>query len=189
MKLDFEPTINHWNELLKKLEIDFITRVIPFNQLKKDYKPFEMKAKLAKQFDRFLVDGRISGNVFHFLGSQFTKRKKNPVSVKLQNEENIKLNLKKVLSKVQYKQVNSGPTVEIPFGIYKMDEALLVDNVMDLIEKLKTILPGGWLNIKKLMIKPMTPCKIVLPIYVSKGKWGKILTYFKHFINVFFIFQ
>ena len=170
MKLDYEPTINHWDELLNKLEIDFVSKVISFNQLKKDYKPFEMKAKLAKQFDRFLVDGRISGNVFHFLGSQFTKRNKHPISVKLDKEDAIKLNLKKALSKIQYKQVNSGPSVEIPIGICKMDEQELVENALDMVEKLKEILPGGWLNIKKLMIKPMMPCKIIFPIYVSKSE-------------------
>lgn len=67
-KSDYEKTVAEYRELLNTHNLGFIKNIIPFGQLKKEYKTFELKRKLANSYDMFLVDARINDNVFGFLG-------------------------------------------------------------------------------------------------------------------------
>lgn len=68
LRVDYEPTKQHFQDLLKKKGVTRSVTVAPFNQLKKEYTTYELKAKLANTYDAFLCDGKIVGHVVGFLG-------------------------------------------------------------------------------------------------------------------------
>lgn len=96
-KVDPEPTVNHYEDLLSAAGITNI-KILPFTQLKLEYSQFEAKRRLLSLYDVFLVDGKISGHVFHVLGKTFIKARKLPISVKV-DEANIKYGITKALNK------------------------------------------------------------------------------------------
>lgn len=166
-KQDHEETLLHWQDKLRQLGVDFISQVIPLQQLKQEYRQYEMKLKLANRFDRFLVDARVDGHVFNFLGSVFIRRCKNATPVILDKDEKVVKNLNKVLGKVTYKQTNTGRTTEIQFATHKMPLEAAVENAEALIMAMKNQFPGGWLNIRTIYLKPMTDIPVTFPLYVS----------------------
>ncbi|XP_053665394.1 ribosomal L1 domain-containing protein CG13096 [Anopheles marshallii] len=166
-EVDYSLTLHEWEDKLKDLNIGHKVQIIPFQQLKRDYGSYEMKRKLAQRFERFLVDARISGHVFAFLGSQFIKRSKNPTPVKLDNEAKIKEVLAHALQLHTYRQGNKGNSSEIKFAAHWMPVEHAVENGLALLEKLKTAFPGGWLNIQSINITTATEKSQSLPIYVS----------------------
>ncbi|XP_053687460.1 ribosomal L1 domain-containing protein CG13096-like [Sabethes cyaneus] len=167
-KQDYEPTLHYWQDKLRDLGIDYVSMIIPFQQLKQDYRQYEMKLKLVHRFDRFLVDARISGHVYGFLGTGFIRRCKNPTPVVLDKDKKIVKNFNKALCRFTYKQTNTGRTTEIQFANHKMPLDKAVQNAEALIGNLKTQFPGGWLNIRTIYLKPMVDIKLSLPLYVSK---------------------
>ena len=76
LKIDHEPTVNHFNELLNEKGVDEITQVISLRELKVEYKQYEAKTSLCQKFDIFLVDDRILRLVPMFLGKAFYRRKR-----------------------------------------------------------------------------------------------------------------
>lgn len=167
-KQEHEETLSFWNDKLRELDIDFITQVIPFRQLKQDYREYEMKLKLVHRFDRFLVDARINGHVYNFLGNNFIRRCKNPTPVILDKDEKIVKSLNKTLGRVTYKQTNTGRITEIQFATHKMPLEKAVENAESLLQTMKTQYPGGWRNIRTVYLKPMTDIQLTFPLYVSK---------------------
>lgn len=167
-KQDHEDTLNFWADKLRELGIDYITQVIPFRQLKQDYREYEMKLKLVHRFDRFLVDARINGHVYNFLGNNFIRRCKNPTPVILEKDEKIVKSLNKALGRVTYKQTNTGRITEIQFATHKMPLDKAVENAESLLQTMKTQYPGGWQNMRTVYLKPMTDIQLTFPLYVSK---------------------
>lgn len=167
-KHDYEETLTFWSDKLRELGINYITQVIPFRQLKEDYKEYEMKLKLVHRFDRFLVDARINGHVFNFLGNNFIRRCKNPTPVILEKDEKIVKSIEKALSRLTYKQTNTGRVAEIQFATHKMPLDKAVENANSLLQALKTQYPGGWQNIRTIYLKPMVDIQLTFPLYVSK---------------------
>lgn len=167
-KQDYEETLNFWTDKLRELGIDYITQVIPFRQLKQDYREYEMKLKLVHRFDRFFVDARINGHVFNFLGNNFIRRCKNPTPVMLEKDEKIVKSLNKALGRVTYKQTNTGRITEIHFATHKMPLDKAVENAEFLLQAMKTQYPGGWQNIRTVYLKPMTDIPLTFPLYVNK---------------------
>lgn len=166
-KQDHEETLTFWKEKLREVGIDYITQVIPFRQLKQDYKEYEMKLKLVHRFDRFLVDARINGHVFNFLGNNFIRRCKNPTPVILEKDEKIVKSIEKALGRFTYKQTNTGRVTEIQFATHKMPLDKAVENAEALLQTLKTQYPGGWQNIRTIYLKPMAEIQLTFPLYVS----------------------
>lgn len=76
LKIDHEPTLNHFNDMLASKGVDNITQVISLRELKVEYKPFEAKKALCQKFDIFLVDDRIVRLVPKFLGKPFYSKKR-----------------------------------------------------------------------------------------------------------------
>uniref|UniRef100_A0AAG5DD78 Ribosomal L1 domain-containing protein n=1 Tax=Anopheles atroparvus TaxID=41427 RepID=A0AAG5DD78_ANOAO len=165
--VDYNPTLHHWQDKLRALGIGSSLQIIPFQQLKRDFDQYEMKRKLVNRFARFMVDARISGHVFGFLGKPFIQRRKNPIPVKLDKEIAIKKNIEKALRTETYNQTNVGNQTSIKFAAEWMPVEHAVENGMALIEQLKTIHPGGWLNIQSIHL--VSACTFIssFPLYMS----------------------
>uniref|UniRef100_A0A2M4BJJ4 Putative ribosomal l1 domain-containing protein n=1 Tax=Anopheles marajoara TaxID=58244 RepID=A0A2M4BJJ4_9DIPT len=166
-KFDYENTLCHWQDKLREAGVTSVTQIIPFQQLKQDYRQYEMRRKLVHRFERFLVDARIAGHVFSALGAHFTRRKKNPTSVVLEDDETIAENIEKALRKVTYGRSNTGLTTEIKFAATWMPVEKAVKNGMALLEGLKTEFPGGWLNVASIHMTTASTSKQSLPLYMS----------------------
>ncbi|XP_052873874.1 ribosomal L1 domain-containing protein CG13096-like [Anopheles cruzii] len=166
-KYDYENTLYHWQDKLAEAGVTNVAQIIPFQQLKQDYREFELRLKLVHRFDRFLVDARIAGHVFSKLGAHFIRRKKNPTSVVLTNDDKIAENIEKALRKVTYGRSNTGRTMEIKFASGKMTHHQAIDNGMALLESLKTDYPGGWLNVGSIYVTTTTDNKQSLLLYMS----------------------
>ena len=48
LKIDHEPTVNHFNELLNEKGIDEITQVISLRELKVEYKQYEAEFEMCR---------------------------------------------------------------------------------------------------------------------------------------------
>ncbi|GAB0094641.1 hypothetical protein DMENIID0001_099630 [Sergentomyia squamirostris] len=165
-KKDFNPTKDHFEEVLKLAGVTRINRVIPVNELKTDYGPFEAKLKLCQSFDVFLADSRIYNRVLPLLGKHFLKRKKLPLAVKMDCDD-LNEDISKALRYTVYKQTNTGNTVSIDVGKHRMPEEEIADNIEALLNQLKSQLPGGLDNIRSLYLKPASDDPTSIPIYVN----------------------
>lgn len=56
----------------------------------------------------------------------------------------------------------------IEVGTHKMEKEKILENITTTIEQLETSWPGGFKNVLRLYLKPMTPSKVSVPIYCSK---------------------
>ncbi|XP_035784174.1 ribosomal L1 domain-containing protein CG13096-like [Anopheles albimanus] len=166
-KYDYENTLCHWQDKLREVGVTSVTQIIPFQQLKQDYRQYEMRRKLVHRFERFLVDARIGGHVFSALGAHFTRRNKNPTSVVLEDDDKLAENIEKALRKVTYGRSNTGLTTEIKFAATWMPVEKAVENGMALLEGLKTEFPGGWLNVASIHMTTASTSKQSLPLYMS----------------------
>ena len=165
-KVDYEPTIQHYEDLLREKGISGIT-IIPFNQLRKEYITFEAKRKLSNTYDYFLVDGRISGHCVGFLGKNFQKVRTILHSVTLDDPDNYKTNIERALKRTGYKQLHKGDLISIPVGNDRFTKKQLAENITTIIGHLKSTFPGGYPNIRNMYIKIDIIGTSALPLYVN----------------------
>uniref|UniRef100_A0A1B0GH80 Uncharacterized protein n=1 Tax=Lutzomyia longipalpis TaxID=7200 RepID=A0A1B0GH80_LUTLO len=145
-KKDFEPTNNHFEEVLRVAGVTRINRILSVNELKKNYGPFEAKLKLCQSFEVFLVDSRVYNRTVPLLGKHFLKRKKLPIALKMDCED-LNEAIAKALKYTIYRQSNSGNVLSIDVGKHRMTAEDITDNVCQVINHLKSDTLGGWNNI------------------------------------------
>lgn len=165
-KVDYEPTIQHYEDLLQECGISGI-KIMPFNQLRKEYSEFEAKRKLANTYDYFLCDGRIAGHVVGFCGKNFQKFRTTIHSVQLNNLEKCKINIEKALRRTAYKQLHKGDLTSIAVGTDHFTIDQLRENIECVIDQLKLIFPGGLANIRNMYLKIDIKGTSALPLYVN----------------------
>ncbi|XP_048511265.1 ribosomal L1 domain-containing protein CG13096 [Athalia rosae] len=168
---DFEPTIEHYQELLRKNGCTQIKDVIPLTQVKTEFDQFELKRKLLSSYDYFLTEGKIAGHLSHLLGKNFINRRKLPTSIKLDSE-----NLKEVIDIALRKTImplhsnGSSHIVQVAHTAMKPDD--IASNVVRTCKTLAHEYPGGWSNIRTLILK--TPSSLAVPIYVTLKSKNKV---------------
>ncbi|XP_031631432.1 ribosomal L1 domain-containing protein CG13096-like [Contarinia nasturtii] len=166
-RLDFEPTIQHYENLLREKNVTkYRITVIPVNQLYNEYATFELRRKLSYLYDKFLVDSPIAAHVNGFLGSKMLKKGRLAIPVNL-SKENLSDEIDKAMRKVFYKHVNQGITQNIQVGKHTMPNDQIADNIIDLLRQFGDIHPGGYKNVHKLFLRPQANVSVVIPLYVS----------------------
>lgn len=166
-KRDPEITVRHYEDIFQKHGITQIKAIIPINQVKTEYRQFEMRRRLFNSHDYFLVDGRISGHIAHLLGKQFREKRKLPTSVHM-GKKNLKEVIDNALRKTCIQIHGHGDSSIIQIGTCSMKVEDIADNILAVIEDLSKNFPGGWENIRSLRIK--TPLSLAIPIYISLSK-------------------
>lgn len=68
-RFDYEPTVQHYEDLFREAGIEQRLTIVPFNRLRNDMGTFEAKRKFLNSYDYLLCDGRISGQATAFLGN------------------------------------------------------------------------------------------------------------------------
>ncbi|CAH2037545.1 unnamed protein product, partial [Iphiclides podalirius] len=163
-KIDHEPTIDHWQELLKEAGVKEIKTVLPLRQLKVEYDQFELKRRLLTQHDFIMVDTRILNHASHLLGKMFFKKHNMLIPIKLNEKRNIKQSIDIGLRTAMLR-FNEGHISTILVGHSNMPLKDLQENIVSLINQFKTRYPGGEANIRAINLK--LPLSLSLPLYLT----------------------
>ncbi|XP_011494469.1 PREDICTED: ribosomal L1 domain-containing protein CG13096 [Ceratosolen solmsi marchali] len=163
-RIDYENTVYHFENILQQHGCTQIKTVIPMNQVKTEYRQFEMRRRLLNSYDYFLVDGRISGHMAHLLGKTFREKRKLPTSIHM-DKKDLKTEIDVALKKTSLQIHGNGNCSITKIGNGSMDVDKIADNIIAVIKHLKKNFPGGWENIRSLRIK--TPLSISIPIYIT----------------------
>lgn len=165
---DYEKTVDHWETILREKNVTRIKEVIPLNKVKTEFSQYEMKLKLGRMFDFFLVDGRITGHLCHLLGKTFRKSARPPTPVKL-GRDNLKSVIENALKKTSLEIHGAGNSHSMQVASLRMDEVQIKENILAACENLKKAYPGGWENVRSIILK--TAKGVGIPIYFSIRKY------------------
>ncbi|XP_061425758.1 ribosomal L1 domain-containing protein 1 [Lethenteron reissneri] len=163
-KMSPEQTCSFYNKLLQKSNIKSITQVIPYQTLKKEYKPYEAKLKLLRSYDLFLADSRIRRLLPSHLGRHFYAAKKAPLSVNLLHKH-LDRELGRFISGTALHISSKGNCNTVLVGNTNMELNGIVENIMTVASTMAKKCPGGWGNVKVLHVK--TQVSVALPVYTS----------------------
>lgn len=163
-RTDYEPTVEHFRQLLDEHKCKQVKTIIPVNQLKTEYDQFELKRNLVNSHDFFLVDGRVSGHVARLLGKTFTKRRKLPTSIRMGSKD-LKHEIDNALNKTSMHLTSNGDTQIMQIGTTSMSKTQIVENIEFACKILAKNYPGGWPNIRALRIKSQK--SLAIPIYMT----------------------
>ncbi|XP_034193427.1 ribosomal L1 domain-containing protein 1 [Osmia lignaria lignaria] len=163
-KKDYEPTIEYYEDLLRKHGCTSVKSIIPMNQVKTEYDQYELKRKLVNSYDYFLVDGKIAGHLSHLLGKEFYKKRKLPTSIRMQSKD-LKHEIEYALKKTIMQIHSLGDTHIVQIGHTAMKIEEMLENILAACSYLSKHYPGGWNNIRSVRIK--TANSLALPIYTT----------------------
>jgi len=163
---DYEPTVHHFKDLLRKKGINTVTDIIPLKSLKTEYKPYEAKRNLSNAYDIFIADSRIVRLLPTYLGKHFYGRKKTPVQVNLEAKDLAK-EINAALDSSKCVISSKGASSIAVVGNMEMDQEAVAENVLAAASQISAGIAGGATNIKQLNIK--TSRSVSIPIYMSEG--------------------
>ncbi|XP_014367592.2 ribosomal L1 domain-containing protein CG13096 [Papilio machaon] len=163
-RIDHEPTIDHWKDILQAAGVTEVKTVLPLRQLKVEYDQFELKRRLLTQHDFIMIDTRVLNHASHLLGKMFFKKHNMLIPVKLNEKGNIKKDISIGL-RTSMLRLNEGHTSTILVGHTSMAQKDLKENILSLISQLKDRYPGGEVNIRAISIK--LPLSLSLPLYLT----------------------
>ncbi|XP_059168966.1 ribosomal L1 domain-containing protein 1-like [Physella acuta] len=163
---DYEPTVQHFQDLFKKKGITTVTDIVPLKSLKTEYKPFEAKRNLSNAYDIFLADSRIVRLLPTYLGKHFYGKKKTPVQVNLQAKD-LSKELKKALDNSICTISSKGSCSLAVVGNIQMSSNVITENVVAAVDQITNAVSGGADNVKLLSLKTKTSLSI--PIYLNEG--------------------
>ncbi|XP_041134346.1 ribosomal L1 domain-containing protein 1-like [Polyodon spathula] len=159
-----EQTERFYKKLLAEHGVNSITQVIPYQTLKKEYKPFEAKRKLLRNFDMFLADDRIRRLLPSQIGKHFYRSKKEPLSVNL-NAKQLAKELGKVIQGSILPVSHKGCCCMARVAHSGMTVDEVVENISAAVNTIAEKLNKKGKNIKILHLK--TQKSVALPIYSS----------------------
>jgi len=168
-KLDFEPTIKHYEQLLRTKKVTQPITIIPVNQLYNEFSSFELRRKLTYMYDKFLVDKVVATHVNGFLGNKIMLKGRSAIPIDIQSEnlpDEIETNLRKVF----YKHINNGIVQMVQIGRHSMSSEQIAENIIELLKQLGSLHPGGANNVFKLHLKPNVNISVAVPIYINTDK-------------------
>ncbi|XP_028669939.1 ribosomal L1 domain-containing protein 1 isoform X2 [Erpetoichthys calabaricus] len=159
-----EKTEAFYKKLLADKNIRYVSEVISYKTLKKEYKPFEAKRRLLSNFDLFLADARIYRLLPTQIGKHFYKSKKVPISVNLkpaflENEIN------KVMKTTVLTVTNKGCCCNVKVAHSRMTIEQVVENICVVVGVIAAKLYKKATNIKIIHLKSSS--SIALPVYTS----------------------
>lgn len=146
-----------------------IKEVMGTHRLRKEYGTHEGRRELARQFDVFLVDNRVSPMMPNLLGNTFLKAKKMPLQVDIR-DGNLK-GIKKALCSTSF-SLRQGTSSTLRIGKVDLSADENVENLHMAVDGVVKRLPGGWDDVQSLVLKtnksPALPIFSALPT-VSKS--------------------
>ncbi|CAH2236823.1 jg8574 [Pararge aegeria aegeria] len=163
-KIDHDPTIEHWEDMLRGAGVTTVKTVLPMRQLRVEYDQYELKRRLLTQHDFIMVDNRVLNHVSHILGKMFFAKHNMLIPVKINEKKDLKKNIDNGLHTVMLR-ISEGQTSTVLVGHTAMSQSNIKENILALVQKLKDKFPGGEANIRSLSIK--LPLSLSLPLYLT----------------------
>lgn len=123
---------------IQDLEIPCVAKVIGFDKLRRNYRQFEDKRKLIKDYDVFVADLRVYKMLPAVLGREFYRGKRFPIPVKLHDlkKEELQEKLNSVTAQSNF-QMGNGPNYSLRVGRTSMEAMNVAKNLeLALIEAL-----------------------------------------------------
>lgn len=148
--------------------------IIPIRQLKVEYDQFELKRRLLTQHDFIMVDTRVLSHVSHILGNMFFKKHNMLIPIRINEEADLKKSIDLGV-RTAILRLSEGETSTVVVGHTGMPQSTVRENVLSVVDQLRTKYPGGEANIRSLSLK--LPLSLSLPLY---------LTLRKYFISIIF---
>ncbi|EDW52166.1 ribosomal L1 domain-containing protein CG13096 [Drosophila sechellia] len=167
-KFDYDPTKQHYEDMLREAGVKQRLTIVPFNQLRNEMGSFEAKRKFLNSYDYLLCDGRLSGQATAFLGKNTQKPRNVLHSLRL-SKDNDKLpqEVTRALTRTAFRQLSKGDLTAVPVGNHEMTAKQLAENILLVIKQLQEVYPGGLANIRSLYLKIDITGTSALPLYVS----------------------
>lgn len=188
-RFDYEPTVQHYEDLFREAGVEQRLTVVPFNRLRNDLGSFEAKRKFLNSFDYLLCDGRISGQTTAFFGivsmhypkafqntfltillypSQASQKPRNVLhAVRLSKENALATEISRALKRTAYRQLRKGDLTAIPVGNHEHSGQELAENILTVIKQLEQHYAGGLANIRSIYLKIDIVGTSALPLYIS----------------------
>ncbi|KAJ1527297.1 hypothetical protein ONE63_008817 [Megalurothrips usitatus] len=172
---------------LQSTGVTGINALLPFTQMRYEYRPYELKRKLVDSYDVFLCDGRIFHHCSKFFG-KFMDKPFIPIHAILRDEEkkvkfskHLQTEVDKALRRVTLTVTPYGSSFSVRHvGHSGLTTQELADNIEAVWKSLSDILPGGIGNIKAVYVKGSLTLPIPLyaafvpPKEVPVGKFRQI---------------
>ncbi|KAH8410555.1 hypothetical protein KR009_001334 [Drosophila setifemur] len=167
-KFDYEPTKQHYEDLLREAGVEQRLTVVPFNRLRNEMGTFEAKRKFLNSYDYLMCDGRLSGQANAFLG-KFAQKPRNVLhAVRLtRGDEKISQEVSRALNRTAFRQLAKGDLISIPVGNHEHSVGQLAENIQMVSNQLQQLYPGGLANIRSMYLKIDIVGTSALPLYVS----------------------
>ncbi|KAG5678412.1 hypothetical protein PVAND_008087 [Polypedilum vanderplanki] len=165
-KADQDETVREFQQKLDAAGVK-CKKIMTVTQLKHDYNTHNLKSKLCNLYDVFLVEPSIAEHVYKILGKVFIKKRKRPHQILVEKESILKEMIDKAILKVALNVNPNSNLSAFEVGTVKMDNIKIADNIMTAIEQLKEKWPGGWRNINRLFLSPLSKSKVSIPIFYS----------------------
>ncbi|RUS81861.1 hypothetical protein EGW08_010384 [Elysia chlorotica] len=163
---EYEATIRHTQDLLKKRGVKSIPEIVPMKSLKTEYKPFEAKRNLSNAYDLFLCDIRITHLLPSLLGKHFYGRKKAPIQVDL-NAKDLAAEMEAAVSNSRCSISTKGSVSTAIVAHMQMKDQAIADNIIASARQISEKVSGGPINIKLLSLKLKSSASV--PLYLGTG--------------------
>ncbi|GFN81947.1 ribosomal l1 domain-containing protein 1 [Plakobranchus ocellatus] len=163
---EYDATVCHFQDILKKKGVNSINEIVPLKSLKTEYKPFEAKRNLSNAYDIFLADARIIRFLPTYLGKHFYGKKKAPVQVNLQ-AKNLAAEIEAALSNSRCSISTKGSVSTAVVANIEMEDKSITENVIASAKQISENISGGPVNVKLLSLKFKSSTSI--PLYIGSG--------------------
>jgi len=163
-KRDYEPSVRFFKDMVSTAGIKGVEEFIPLIRLKREFREFETKRKLCDSYDLFLCDDRVAKFLPKLLGKTFYQKKKMPINVKL-DAKHVKSSFHRVLNSVHGLITGAGSSQSMTVSHSGLTAEQTAANIIEVVKRLVTIIPGGWTNLRNLYITTTNTTSV--PIFVS----------------------
>ncbi|CAI5492811.1 unnamed protein product [Closterium sp. Naga37s-1] len=141
-----------------------VTKVIGLTKLRTKYQQYESKRQLLGSYDLILDDIDIIHQLPPLIGTNFFKKKKHPIPVKLGGKDWAKRVREACDSTYLY--VSGGMSMSVRAARFGMSEEKIVGNVMAVVAGAVEHVPKKWKNASSLHIRATD--SLALPIYMAE---------------------
>jgi ribosome biogenesis protein UTP30 len=152
--------IKQYKEMFEQVGVS-PKKILSPAKLKAKYNNFEARRKLLGSFDLFLCDEALSNTLPKYLGREFFKSKRYPVSIKI-SQTSIAKKYENIL-KCTFVTIPSGSCLNVRIARTTMTEQQVAENITQSINDVVAKLPKKWSNVRSISIK--TSDSVALPIY------------------------
>ncbi|XP_072313022.1 ribosomal L1 domain-containing protein 1 [Eucyclogobius newberryi] len=159
-----DQTQRFYKKLLEQRGVKCVSEVIPFQTLKKEYKPFEAKRRLLGNFDLFLSDDRVRRLLPSHIGKHFYERKKEPLCVDLQSKH-LARDIQRLVQGTTLKVTNKGSCCMARVAHSGMTADEVTDNIETTVQTITAKMQMKGPLIKVIHLKSQD--SVALPIYTS----------------------